>query len=163
MSQELNEGSEAIEKVKKDLANIQDIAQQDKNLLSDLPPEMVTSVSASRSEFFAGPLPPPSLLRAYEDILPGSADRILGMVEKQSDHRMSVESQWLKSEDQIRKQGSQFGLVVALVGMMGSIYLGAIGNTTASTVMSGGTLIGLVAVFVTGTKEKNEPPSDHQN
>ena len=35
------------------------------------------------SAFFSGPLPPPSLMSAYEDIFPGFAERILAMAEKE--------------------------------------------------------------------------------
>lgn len=38
---------------------------------------------------FSGPLPPPQVLAQYESILPGSANRILSMAEKQSEHRRS--------------------------------------------------------------------------
>ena len=40
---------------------------------------------------FAGPIPPPSMMKQYEETLPGSADRILKMAEKQSEHRQWVE------------------------------------------------------------------------
>ena len=35
-----------------------------------------------------GPLPPPSALQSYEEVLEGSADRILKMAEKQTEHRI---------------------------------------------------------------------------
>lgn len=162
MSQELNEGSEVIQQVRKDLANIEELVQHDEDLLSDLDPGSLMSVSASQ-EIHSGPLPHPSYLGAYEHILPGSAHRILTMAEKQADHRMAVESQWFQSEGQIKKQGSIFGLVVALVGMGGAIYLGAIGNTPASIAMGTGTVGGLVTVFVTGNKDKDKPPPDDEN
>lgn len=158
MSQEANERVEAIEQVKQDLEKIQDIAQQDVTLLGNPPSSDEVTHHSEFSEFYAGPLPHPGFLGAYEDILPGSADRILAMVEKQADHRMAVEKQWIESEDQIRKQGSKFGLVVALTGMLGSICLGVVGNTGASVVMSGGTLVGLVTVFVTGKNDKDTSP-----
>ena len=46
--------------------------------------EQVRQVVAEviRSEF-SGPIPPPSIIKGYEEILPGSADRILAMAEKQ--------------------------------------------------------------------------------
>ena len=40
---------------------------------------------------FSGPLPPPNVLSAYEDLLPGAADRIITMAEKQLEHRMYLE------------------------------------------------------------------------
>ena len=35
---------------------------------------------------WAGPLPPPNDVQAYENMLPGAADRILTLAEKQQDH-----------------------------------------------------------------------------
>ena len=56
--------------------------------------EQVRQVVAEviRSEF-SGPIPPPSIIKGYEEILPGSADRILAMAEKQSDQRKIVNTE----------------------------------------------------------------------
>lgn len=54
-------------------------------------------VEAIRSEF-SGPMPPPSILSGYEKILPGAADRILSMAEKQSAHRQKMEEKMIKTE-----------------------------------------------------------------
>ena len=40
---------------------------------------------------YSGPLPPAEQIRAYEEVLPGSADRILGMAERQQAHRLELE------------------------------------------------------------------------
>ncbi len=40
---------------------------------------------------YAGPLPPASELNAYEQILPGAAERILAMTEKEQSHRHQSE------------------------------------------------------------------------
>ena len=54
--------------------------------------EQVRQVVAEviRSEF-SGPIPPPNIIKGYEEVLPGSADRILAMAEKQSNHRQEME------------------------------------------------------------------------
>ena len=49
------------------------------------------SRSVARVETFQGPIPPPSVLEAYEKILPGAAERILKMAENQSTHRQEIE------------------------------------------------------------------------
>ena len=46
------------------------------------------------SQEFAGPIPPPSMMKQYEGTLPGSADRILKMAENQSEHR-----QWMEKKE----------------------------------------------------------------
>ncbi len=40
---------------------------------------------------FQGPLPPPQMLREYEDVFSGCADRIVAMAERQSAHRQAME------------------------------------------------------------------------
>jgi len=48
-------------------------------------------VMASSQEFFAGPLPPPRILKGYEEVLSGSADRIFRMAENEQSHRHALE------------------------------------------------------------------------
>src|SRR5438034_5455816 len=43
------------------------------------------------AQSFSGPLPPPDALAKFEQVLPGLADRIMKMAEKQSAHRQSIE------------------------------------------------------------------------
>ena len=45
-------------------------------------------VSVLVESYFAGPLPPPDFLREYENIIPGAADRILKLAEKEQDSRV---------------------------------------------------------------------------
>lgn len=40
---------------------------------------------------FSGPLPHPQTLRQYDEVLPGAAERILRMAEKQQDHRIGMD------------------------------------------------------------------------
>ena len=44
---------------------------------------------------FSGPIPPPSIIEGYERVLPGSADRIISMAEKQSEHRQKMEDKMI--------------------------------------------------------------------
>ena len=44
-----------------------------------------------RSTSWSGPLPAPADLQLFEEIVPGAADRILTLTEKQSEHRMDLE------------------------------------------------------------------------
>jgi uncharacterized membrane protein len=61
-------------------------------LLSRLDEEQILSLLNSISQF-VGPIPPPDLLKKYEDALDGAADRIIKMAEKQSAHRQWMEKQ----------------------------------------------------------------------
>lgn len=67
--------------------------------LSGLPDEEAEDVRLAllQSVSFRGPLPPPALYEHYEEVLSGSADRILRMAEKEQDHRISWEQSELKA------------------------------------------------------------------
>lgn len=74
---------------------------------------------AQESSSFNGPLPHPSHFKGYEDVLAGSAERILAMAEKQQEH----------SFEQERKTHAllYMGLWIALIVVAGAfaIYRGA--------------------------------------
>lgn len=69
---------------------------QIKSALETLPPEKrqpaLRAVHSLEMRITSGPIPSPEVFREYEDILPGSADRILAMAELQQAHRHSLES-----------------------------------------------------------------------
>jgi len=68
---------------------------------------IVVSIAERRLEYLehSGPLPHPEILSGYEKVLPGSADRILKMAEKQQDHRISNENKLVDAENQSRLLG----------------------------------------------------------
>ena len=101
---------------------------------------------------FQGPLPPPELLKGYDDILPGSANRILTMAEGEQTHRHGMEERSMKYGASIAVIGQLFGFLLALTILGGAMYLLATGKNIAGF----GTLIpaicGLVALFMVGKK-----------
>lgn len=85
------------------------------------PPEIVESILAS----YSGPLPPPSMYRAYEDVLPGSADRILRMAEQEQMLRRR-DNGWILLNDSLRVSGS----VLVSLGLIGAAVAATyFGNT----------------------------------
>lgn len=119
---------------------------------------IVVSIAERRLDYLehSGPLPHPEILDGYEKVLPGSADRILKMAEKQQDHRTSIENKLVNAENQSRLLGLGAGFLIAMFGLAGSVYLGSNGKTWASGILSGGTLAGLVTVFVKGSNNNNQ-------
>ncbi len=59
-----------------------------KPLAKTPPPNKITAVHQS----FSGPLPHPDLLRHYNEILPGVAERIFSMAEAEAEHQHAMES-----------------------------------------------------------------------
>lgn len=59
----------------------------------------------SRQEFFSGPLPPPEKLEHYDRIVPGLAERIVGLTERQSAHRQQLERENLHENIRAARAG----------------------------------------------------------
>lgn len=58
------------------------------------------------SSFHAGPLPSPEVLSKYEQLCPGSMDRIILMAEKEQDHSHAQQKTELKYQMRIRYLGA---------------------------------------------------------
>lgn len=106
-----------------------------------------------QEEFFSGPLPPPEFLEKYEAILPGLADRVVTMAENQSNHRMGSEKLYLMESLKQASRGQLFAFIIGMTGVIGSIYLLAIGITGAGIATLLLTLGSLVGVFFSGKKK----------
>ena len=117
----------------------------------------VTTVSASYHE---GPLPSAEVIAQYESILPGAADRIFKMAERQQSHRHGMEKNVLASHIRRSREGLFAGLAVAVGGLVLagiSLYLGYPWTAFALT---SGTLASLVGVFVVGKKAQDDELAD---
>lgn len=79
------------------------------------------------AEHFRGPLPPPETFGSYDKVLPGAAERILRMAEKQQEHRHSMEMRIVRGEIGAEYLGQLFAFLLGVTGMGGGIYLMAIG------------------------------------
>ena len=103
-----------------------------------------------------GPLPPPSALRQYEEIIPGSANRILESVEKRQEHSRELERIVITGNSKRAYLGLIFGFVISLIGIGGGIYLIATGHDWAGLSLAGINLTALVGVFVYGSKMRRD-------
>lgn len=89
-----------------------------------------TLTAVSRS--FSGPLPPPNVLKGYEDIQPGFANRIITMAESQSQHRQDLEQSIVKSNIRNEKQGMWMSFLLTLFLMSTGFYLIYLDKETAA-------------------------------
>jgi uncharacterized membrane protein len=72
-------------------------------------------VTSSQSLMYSGPLPPSKELENYNQTLPGAADRILTIAEKESEHRHSIEDKEIK----IKGRGQIFALIISVLSLAG--------------------------------------------
>ena len=112
------------------------------------------------AEQFQGPIPPPQILAGYEKLLPGSADRILCMAEKETAHRQIMETkaidaeiEGLRNEAKDIKRGQICGLIIGITALLSGTYTSITGYPWAGSFIGAGGVIGLVSAFIVGRKD----------
>lgn len=107
------------------------------------------------SESTTGPLPPPSMVRGYEEVLPGAADRIFTLMERQSAHRQELERTALNRNSDSRDRGQKFAFslcALVVVGGFIAIYLGHSVTGMASLLIAVG---GIASTFL-ATRQRQQ-------
>lgn len=125
-------------------------------------------MAEQRHSEFSGPLPPPEVLAKYENAFPGAAKKIFQMAEDQAQHRRSMEKESLQLASRDSLFGIITGFVIAIVGIVGGIYIvylnpSSAANAIAGSAVSGSSLLGLVRTFVVGSKKQNEKQNKADN
>jgi len=116
-------------------------------------------IQAEISRQFSGPIPPPDVLREYDNILPGSAERLIKMAEVQSAHRQGLESKVIGSDVYRANAGLWIGAIVAALSIAAGSYLVSIDHDVAGTTIATGVVVSLVGVFVYGTISRRQERS----
>lgn len=116
---------------------------------------------------YHGPVPRASEMAKYEEVLPGSADRIISMAEREQTGQLALQERTLDAEiaDRLlerreRRWGQGLGTTVVLAALGATVYLGTHGAEGAAKVLGGTVIVGLAAVFVIGRLIHLKGPSD---
>lgn len=121
--------------------------------------EVVEEVVVRIASRFSGPLPSPDVLEGYERTLPGAADRIIAMAERQNVHRINMERRMVSSDVAVRARGQLFGLVIVLAAIIAGTDLilhdKAAGGLVTIIVAIGG----IVSAFVLGAWRRGDEVS----
>ena len=145
-----------MEKEEKSLSDERQEAKKVMRLLDSLPKEqrteMIKAFCTIQQTSFQGPLPPPDMMKGYESVLPGAAERIMKMAENQSTHRMNMESKSMR----MKKAGQIFGFIITLFIIGLSFWLGIKGHDALAGVIGSTTVIALTVIFVLGKVPKGQ-------
>jgi len=114
------------------------------------------AVVAYEQHSFSGPLPHPEILRQFEQVSPGAAERIIKMAEEQSLHRRELEKKVIESDISQSKWGQRLGFVISMTGLVVSALVAIYGNPIAGTIIGVGTIASLVGVFMYGTNSRKQ-------
>ena len=102
-------------------------------------------------------MPPPDVLRTYNEIVPNAAERIFVLMEMQAVHRTEMERKGFWR--------SYSGLIAGFIVAMTPLGLGAWlifdGHDWAGGIVVGVDLVGLAYVFVFGSRNFRRPPSSN--
>ncbi len=108
---------------------------------------------------FKGPLPHPDILKAYETISPGFANRIVEMAENETRHRHACENKALDADIGFNHKvfaeariGQVFAFLIGITAIVSGSYAAVHGAGFTGAFIGGGGVIGLVAVFIMGRK-----------
>ncbi|MDD2876062.1 MAG: DUF2335 domain-containing protein [Acidiphilium sp.] len=118
-----------------------------------LPEIAERTIIAALSESYAGPLPHPRHLKAYEDVVPGAARDILNMAMGEQKHRHRLQMM----ETAYPYLGWLAGFVGFLVCVSGAIYLGINHQTAVALGLVGVPSVGAIGWFIRARIVQSDP------
>jgi uncharacterized membrane protein len=114
------------------------------------------SVALKVASHFQGPLPHPAILKAYDLVLPGLAEKIVGGWEKQTEHRMSLERTVISGDDKRANWGLISATSISITIVVACVVL-ALNNKEQSLAALGVIVLdiaSLAGVFVYGSRSR---------
>ena len=94
-----------------------------------------------RADLWQGPLPPPQALQAFEDIAPGTAQKIIDEFQAEAAHRRHLEhreSKFVRAETHI---GQAIALIFSLAALAVAGYAASTGAQWVGGVVGGGVIV----------------------
>lgn len=98
----------------------------------------------------SGWLPTPGFMRDYEQVLPGLAERIVAMPEREQAFRHGATQELIERDYGLRKTGQWLGILALILILAFCAFLAALGGITAAASVGGVTIVSTVGIFVLG-------------
>lgn len=102
-----------------------------------------------QQEHYSGPLPQPEALAKYDQIVPGAAERILRMAEKEMEHRHDVDVSATKHAVRVTYLGIIFAFIAVLILSGAVIFALHKGYDTVAGAIAVGAIAAVAGVFIT--------------
>ncbi len=99
------------------------------------------------------------MLRQYDVVLPGMAERLLQAFERQGDHRRQMDEKTLILNFRLARVGQIFAFVLGLVGLGSGTFLVATGHSPEGVAVVFGAIGSLVGAFL-WTGRRGRPPAE---
>jgi uncharacterized membrane protein len=108
-------------------------------------------------QHISGPLPSPDLLRQYEELSPGTTDRLIRIAEQEAEHRRKVELEIIaiqgRDQSSYRRSelwGQTFGFAIGVIAIVGAVFAAVRGEQVAASFIGTTGVGGLVSAFIIG-------------
>jgi len=99
---------------------------------------------------FEGPMPPPALVREYEDILPGAAQFFFNTLDRQSRHRQELEAKVVDANIAYERTGLWLAFFLAVLMICCGAFLIHEDKDPQGLGLIGATIIALAGSFIYG-------------
>ena len=110
----------------------------------------IVSVLQVAQVSFSGPLPPPGMLKEYDDAAPGCADRIVQMAEEYQKRRLDIAKNRQDARNTLLLRGQAFSFAIAVSALIGGCALAALGSPIIGAILSVSSLVGCAALYIRG-------------
>ena len=119
-----------------------------------------------RLHFHSGPLPAPKTLAGYQALLPGAADRVFTMAEKDLDHQHATETTEWGDHVRLTSRGQWMAFSVAILALLGGmllVYLDKSVAGLATMILPIATIIGLFVTSKRFRPDASQPDPDRRH
>lgn len=121
-----------------------------------------TKIIAAR-KFYSGPIPDPLTLQQYEQVLPGSADRILTMAEKEQSTRHENNSKLIKEITLNSRYGIIISGIISVLCIIGGTICALADKAMFGLFLTVGGISTIVATFLKYTALTTGFETDKEN
>lgn len=97
----------------------------------------------------------PAIIAGYAELLPGSPERILAMIEEQYRHRRWIEKLETVCKNLLPVLGLIFAMTITVLCFAAGFLFLLFGQNITAGIFFGLTLLGLVSRFINGTRKEN--------
>jgi len=125
-------------------------------------PEEERSLIYQKLEIYQGDLPHPKILAGYNALYPDAAKRIIENGIAETEHRREMEKRYLNANIKAHNLGQILGFVIAILIIVGGIYLILKDHQVSGSILSGVSALGVIGMF-TGNNSGNKKDSKSDN
>ena len=110
---------------------------------ADKPRQGEVTIHAMQMTAWNGALPPPEIVKAYEEIEPGTFKRLLSEVEKESEMRRSITVKDHEAYNRSILRGLYFAFILTMTAFVGAIVCAFCGHEKVAIAFVGATVVNL--------------------